>query len=62
MRYDQETLKAVRDYENDLSRFNKVSLNIVLLIEIDRIESYISSIKAGGGQNINFHLGIFLRI
>lgn len=50
MRYGQETLKAVRDYEKDLSRFDKLSLNIGQLIEIDRMESYISSIKGGGGR------------
>ena len=31
MRYGQETLKTVRDYGKDLSRFNKVSLDIVFL-------------------------------
>ena len=28
-RYGQETLKTVRGYEMDLSRYNKVSLNIL---------------------------------
>ena len=28
-RYGQETLKMVRDYEKDLARFNKASLDIV---------------------------------
>ena len=28
MRYGQETLKIVRNYEKDLSRFNKASLDI----------------------------------
>ena len=30
-RYGQETLKTVRDYEKDLSRFNKASLDIGFL-------------------------------
>ena len=30
-RYGQETLKIVRDYEKDLSRFNKTSLDIGFL-------------------------------
>ena len=31
MRYGQRTLKAVRDYEKNLNRFNKVSLDIGFL-------------------------------
>ena len=31
VRYGQETLKIVRDYEKDLSRFNRTSLDIGFL-------------------------------